>query len=161
MRYSPNRISFSSARAWHDIYTDRHANMIKTGFSQTTTEVNQIVNTHSTPDPGLHNARRKVLNHAFSEGNLRQLEPQLLQKIREWCDLISEPQTTISSTTLEKDNAQWSQKRDMGRWSGYLTTDVLSRVCFSQDIAASKNAGSVWDTTIPLTMMLLQRVSHL
>lgn len=133
--------------------------MIKTGFTDATIDINQIIHTHSIPDRKLHTARRKVLNHAFSETALRNIEPQVTQKIREWCTIISEPETKYSDNALEKGNAQWSQKRDMGRWSGYLTTDVLAQVCFSQQIGASKNAGSVWDDTIPGTMGMISKVS--
>lgn len=99
------------------------------------------------------------MNHAFSESALRTIEPQVVQKIREWCHLLSMPKSNNSSKELEKDQSQWGEKRDMARWSGFLTTDVLSQVCFSQDIEACKNAGSVWDDTIAETMAMISRVS--
>lgn len=133
--------------------------MIKTGFTDATIKLNQFVHTHSIPDRQLHTARRKLLNHAFSDSAMRSLEPQVLQRIREWCGFLSQPKPSdIGKISAEK-TQQWSMKRNMAEWSSFLTTDVLSQVCFSQDIGSCKNGGSDWDVCIPQTLNLLSKVS--
>lgn len=89
------------------------------------------------------------------------MEPPLVQKIREWTDLLDQGQASYSDKGVSTSKATWSEKRDMGSWTGFLTLDILGKLCFSIDLDASKNAGHVWDRVIPDVMEYIQAVSFI
>lgn len=121
----------------HDIYTDRKANMVKTGWTYVGLTINPNVTTHVLSDRKLHAARRRLLNNAFSEGAMKNLEKYVVACIRDWCTLISEPQTADADK-----KAAWGKERDMGIWSSLLTVDVLGELCFGSRFGAMKEGYS-------------------
>lgn len=110
--------------------------MIKTGWTDAGLRVNPGVTTHVLSDRQLHAARRKLLNHAFSEGALKNLEKYILANIREWCGYMAEPKENG-----EKDS-QWGKEREMGQWSTNLAFDVLGDLCFGKSFDAMKQGYS-------------------
>lgn len=70
VRTDPNTLSFRTVEALHDIYVDRKANLIETGFVEANRKINSPGlprNLYSTSNRQLHDKKRKVMSHAFSE----------------------------------------------------------------------------------------------
>ena len=135
VRFSPNKLSFRTAGALHDIYTDRRANVIKTGWTSAGLRVNPGITTHVLSDRTLHAARRRLLNQAFSESAMKGLEGYVVERIREWCGYLGEPKA-------QDEKEGWSKERDMGLWSTLLTVDVLGELSFGSSFGAMKDGYS-------------------
>jgi cytochrome P450 len=153
VRISPNSLSFRTREAWDNIYSDRQANMIKTGWTDAAV-LSDPPNTLVFSDRKLHAARRKILNHGFSDNAIKSMEDAVVEKIRKWCEIIAQPK-------LEEKQDDWSQERDMAAWSSYLTTDILGELCFADDFGSLKNGGSIWTVAVPAVMTLITKVRAL
>ncbi|KAJ9602559.1 hypothetical protein H2200_013102 [Cladophialophora chaetospira] len=136
VRFGADKLSFRTAQALNDIYTDRRANVIKTGWTHTGESINPGITTHVTSDRQLHAARRRLLNNAFSERAMNSLDPYIVGRIRDWCAYLG--QSTDDGTD---EKTSWSKERDMGHWSTFLTIDVLGELCFGASFGAMKQGG--------------------
>ncbi|EXJ64918.1 hypothetical protein A1O7_01257 [Cladophialophora yegresii CBS 114405] len=136
VRFGPDKLSFRTARAVNDIYTDRRANMIKTGWTHTGEMINPGITTHILSDRQLHAAKRRLLNNAFSDRAMGNLDKYILERIREWCAYLAQP----DDSDPEK-KSSWSKDRDMAHWSTFLTIDVLGELCFGASFNAMKTEG--------------------
>lgn len=171
VRFGPNKLSFRTTGALHDIYTDRRANMIKTGWTYAGLRINVGYTTHTISDRQLHAARRRLLNNAFAEGALKNLEKYVLERIRDWCDYISEPQEIPPQQQDEKSSPGWGKERDMGIWSTLLTVDVLGELCFGSNFGAMKDgysyimdlliSSAVFQTKVRHPTLLVQNATQL
>ena len=137
VRIGPEKLSFHTSQALNDIYTDRKANMIKTGWTHTGMSINQSITTQLTPDRQLHAARRKLLNNAFSERAMNSADKHIVEKIRLWCAYIGGANEQGGSKS-----SSWGKDRDMGNWSTFLTVDVLGELCFGASFKAIEQGGS-------------------
>ncbi|OAP62347.1 hypothetical protein AYL99_04550 [Fonsecaea erecta] len=139
VRFGPDKLSFRTAQAVYDIYTDRKANMIKTGWTHTGETINPGITTHVLSDRQLHAARRKLLNNAFSERAMNSLDKYMLERIRDWCAYLGQARDDNDDDAKpEKPAATWGKERDMGQWSTLLTIDVLGELCFGASFNAMK-----------------------
>ena len=137
VRIGPNKLSFNTASAVKDIYTDRKANMIKSGWTHTGERINPSITTHSTSDRQVHAARRKLLNDAFSDRAMNSLDKYIVEQIRQWCSKLGD-----ADGNAEDEMAGWSKGREMAQWSTFLTLDVLGELCFGASFGAIKSGGS-------------------
>lgn len=139
MRLAPNSLAFRTPGAVRDIYTDRSANVIKSGWTETARTLNPYPSTQVISDRKLHAARRKLLNQAFSVSAINSMEQYVLKTIRTWCEYLQEPP---AGETAHKDGDKaaggWSRERDMAVWSNLLTLDVLGELCFGESFGAMK-----------------------
>ncbi|KAJ9617830.1 hypothetical protein H2204_013413 [Knufia peltigerae] len=138
-----------------DAMANRRANVIKTGWTDASMRVNVGVTTHVVADRQLHAARRKLLNHAFSEGALKNLEKFVLANIREWCGYMAEPKENG-----EKD-LQWGKERDMAQWSTNLAFDVLGDLCFGKSFNAMKQGSSYIQKLIMSSSVFQMTIAYL
>ena len=139
VRWGPNKLSFRSAEAVHDIYFDRKANIIKGGgFVEVASRANPPPSTQTTVDREVHAARRRILNHAFSDSALKAMEYLILDTVTKWLNALSD-----SSAPLQEKSKGWGQPKDMGRWTSNLTIDVLGELCFGKSFNAIEK-GSSW-----------------
>ncbi len=111
--------------------------MVKTGWTYVGLRVNPSITTHVLSDRQMHAARRKLLNNAFSEGALKNLEKYVLESIRAWCNYLGEPKENNDEKA-----AGWSRERNLGIWSTLLTIDVLGELSFGQSFGAMKQGHS-------------------
>ncbi|OQV10101.1 hypothetical protein CLAIMM_14146 isoform 1, partial [Cladophialophora immunda] len=144
VRFGPDKLSFRTAQALNDIYTDRRANMIKTGWTHTGETINPGITTHILSDRQLHAARRKLLNNAFSERAMNSLDKYMLERIRDWCAYLGQGSSDTNGDAEKPAAATgaaatWGKERDMGQWSTLLTIDVLGELCFGASFNAMKN----------------------
>ncbi|OAL19048.1 hypothetical protein AYO20_11695 [Fonsecaea nubica] len=144
VRFGPDKLSFRTAQALYDIYTDRKANMIKTGWTHVGETINPGVTTHIISDRQLHAARRKLLNNAFSDRAMNSLDKYMLAQIRKWCAHLGQASDSNSDDegTREKPATAWGKERDMGQWSTLLTLDVLGELCFGASFNSMKSGAS-------------------
>ncbi|EXJ75692.1 uncharacterized protein A1O5_00199 [Cladophialophora psammophila CBS 110553] len=152
VRIAPEKLSFRTAQALYDIYTDRKANMVKTGWTHTGEMINPGITTHVLSDRQLHAARRKLLNNAFSERAMNTLDKYMLERIRDWCAHLAQ-----GTENREKSaGTAWGKERDMGLWSTLLTVDVLGELCFGASFGAMK-AGSCYIINLLLASARFQQ----
>lgn len=114
----------------NDIYGDRNANLVKTGWTAASEYNNQPANLHTYSDKRQHALRKRLLSQAFSETALRAAEEFVVLRIRAWCDFLG---------PREEDNTDrvgWSKAKDMGHWANLLTLDILGELCFGASFGA-------------------------
>jgi cytochrome P450 len=129
VRVAPNVLLFGTASAAHEIY-DRKANVIKTGWTDVSLEINPSKSTHVMNDRVAHAKRRRMLANCFSESALRSQEYLIIDRIKAWCGVMAE------STSTKAENKGWGQARDMSLWANNLTLDVLGELCFGKTFGA-------------------------
>ncbi|ETI28866.1 hypothetical protein G647_01318 [Cladophialophora carrionii CBS 160.54] len=156
VRFGPDKLSFRTAQAVNDIYTDRRANMVKTGWTHAGEMINPGITTHVVSDRQLHAAKRKLLNNAFSDRAMSNLDKYIVERIRDWCAYLAQ---TDGSNTEEK--SAWSKDRDMGHWSTLLTIDVLGELCFGASFDAMKTGGCYIMELLISSSRFLQAVSDI
>lgn len=111
--------------------------MIKTGWTHTGESINPSLTTQVVSDRQLHAARRRLLNNAFSERAMNNLDKYIVDRIRDWCSYLGQ---SDDKDTDEK--ASWGKPRDMAQWTTHLTIDVLGELCFGASFNAMKKGGS-------------------
>ena len=165
VRTGPNSLSFRSAQAVHDIYTDRKANLVKNGWAGTSYAMNAVANTHSLIDRPLHAKRRRLLANAFSESALKSMEVYVLQEIRSFCDYMgqakSKPTPADGALNGSPDKGTWGQPRNIGKWANLLTLDVLGELAFGKSFDAMKQGYHMLGEMLLSSSELSQRIAHL
>lgn len=143
VRFGPDSLSFRTPGAVHDIYTDRKANVIKTGWTETSCVLSPSLTTQIMSDRVLHAARRKLLNQAFSASALKSMEQYVLQTVRTWCEYLQEPPSgETANSDGDKATEGWSKERDMAVGATLLTLDVLGELSFGASFGAIKQGHS-------------------
>jgi cytochrome P450 len=132
VRVAPNVLLFGTANAAHEIY-DRKANVIKTGWTDVSLEINPTKSTHVMNDRVAHAKRRRMLANCFSESALRNQEYLIIDRIKAWCGVMAE---SASTTDVKAEKKGWGQARDMSVWANNLTLDVLGELCFGKTFGA-------------------------
>jgi cytochrome P450 len=94
-----------------------------------------------------------LLNNAFAEGALKNLEKYVLANIRDWCNYLGE-----SKDSDEKESG-WGKERDLGLWATLLTFDVLGDLCFGSSFGAMKNGFTYIQELIMSSSSFQQSVS--
>lgn len=150
VRYAPNRISFNTVDAIRDIYIDRKANMIKTGFPEAYIRIIGSSNTQTSLDEREHAAKRRLLSHVFSEAALRSAEEYMLPTIRYFTEKMSPG---------EDDEDKWSKPREMDNSFTLMTLDVLGELCFGESFGALKAGKSLIISMLLNSSTLMQTVS--
>lgn len=123
-----------------DIYRDRAANLIKTGWTDASLAVNPNHNTHALNDRDLHARRRRLLQFGFSENALKGLEPFVLDRVKAFCDHMGRLDKCAAPSVEDE---YWTQPKNLGTWANNLTLDVLGELCFGKSFGAMESGGSV------------------
>ncbi|KAK2484351.1 hypothetical protein H9L39_02331 [Fusarium oxysporum f. sp. albedinis] len=74
-------------------------------------------------DKKSHGLRRRILSQGLSDSSTRGFEGTIKKHVEQFCLQIEGHADTSS---------QWSETRDMSRWSSYLTFDIMADVVFGQ-----------------------------
>ena len=123
-RYGPNYLVINTAGGLQDIYTNAKVNPIKKGPQYFAAHERGVVSTHSAIDKNTHAFKRRVLNYAFSEQALRNLEPMMIETIDKWLGFLG--------AGASDETKGWTQPKNMAAWSNYVTMDVLGDLCFGK-----------------------------
>ena len=100
-------------------------------------------------DKDRHSFKKRVLSQALSDNALREMEDQILEIIKSFCEKV------ITGSSIEKDSEvdkeecdaetrRWSSPKDMADWSDYLTSDILSTLCFGRSFAMLDRDTNRW-----------------
>ena len=110
--------------------------MVKTGWTDVSLKLTLQATTQALSDRTLHAGRRRLLNNAFSESALKNLEKYVVENIRRWCDHLDEPADN------EEKESGWSKEKDIGVWATLLTVDILGDLCFGASFNAMQQGYS-------------------
>lgn len=102
------------------------------------------VSTHSVIDKEIHNRKRRVLSHAFSDAALRSFDDSIIENVDRWCDILGQKDGGKSTT--------WSSPKNMATWANYVTFDVLGDLCFGKPFGLLTSTATRW-----LPPMMLSR----
>lgn len=87
-------------------------------------------------DPVKHGRKKRVLTQALSENSIRAMEEHILINVRRFCDLMGDTpklrddvKREIRAEGIEGNG--WSCPKNMTRWAGFLTFDIMGDICFS------------------------------
>ncbi|KAK3385963.1 cytochrome P450 [Podospora didyma] len=125
VRFGPNALSVNSNTALKDIYGFK-SNVGKSEFYDAF--VNPAPNTHNVRDKEVHARKRRVLSHAFSDSNIREIERYIIANIRAFCDALGD----LGSTTVEEKKKGWTAAKNMADWCNWLAMDILGDLCFGK-----------------------------
>lgn len=75
-----------------------------------------------TSDKKIHTLKRGILQPAFSEKSIKEMEVVILKHTEKFCNIIK--------AGCDK-NGEW--RGDVGRWATFLAFDVVSELTFSKD----------------------------
>lgn len=112
----------NSPTAHGSIYNAK-ANVTKGMFYKVWPRKAAHVNTWNCTDNARHVAKRRVLNHVFSENAVRSAEAFVIHHVNRWCELLGE--------NTEK---EWSEPRNMAHWATYLVFDIFGDLCFGESM---------------------------
>lgn len=152
VRIAPNRLSFNTTEALHNIYGDRKGNVRKAGFTEVIAALKggarnlQTINDRHTYGP-----RRRLVAHAFSEDALQSSTKYVLEHVRAWCDIIT--------SKVEKPSA-WTEDVDMKHWSTLVTEDILADLCFGEPFGVVQKGVSEFGQLIEEGCAQVQQVSY-
>lgn len=121
VRIAPNFLSFSSEKALNDIYGSNRINVCKSEWYVTADSATGALSTFSEVDKHLHGIKRRFVGNAFTESSLRSVEQGLLNNINIFCGLMR-----------PKDNAEWSERKDMSIISTWLGLDIMGELAYSK-----------------------------
>ncbi|KAK8113383.1 hypothetical protein PG984_013909 [Apiospora sp. TS-2023a] len=143
VRFGPNDISYSDARAWRDIFQVRKGKRENTKvvrfFWPTAKGVNSIV---VEPDKDRHAALRQVFAPAFSEQALRRQVPIL----RRYADLmVARARQAAGTATV-----------NMAELFNFTTFDIMAELAFGESLGLlEKDGHSEWLATVFNTLRIL------
>ncbi|KAH8805083.1 cytochrome P450 [Xylogone sp. PMI_703] len=118
VRIAPNHISILDPQAAHEIY-GHGANMMKEAWYDAGAGVHR--NLPDSRDKKQHQAKRKMLAHAFAQKTIVDLEPLLVQTISTFMDTID---TFIVS----------GKEMNIRLYLNYFTIDLFGRILYSKHI---------------------------
>ena len=141
VRFTPNAVSINTAAAFQDIYGSRKANVVKSDWYRTIQYAERgTASTFTAINPKQHAQKRRLLSHAFSENALRDMESQVVDHVRKWCNHLGKRAT----------KGDWSEGGNMSTWAGYLTFDVLSDLSFGKSLEISEKEDNRFITDLLL-----------
>ena len=125
VRFGPNRLSSNTADGLKQVYGTK-CNTRKASYYKTFAHVFKGDSSNTIIDPAKHGRKKRVLTQALSEMSISAMEEHVLNNVRKfWCLVGS---GSGSGADTEKG---WSSPKDMTRWDGCLTFDIMGDICFS------------------------------
>lgn len=84
-------------------------------------------------DPVKHGRKKRILTQALSESSIRAMEEHILSNVRNFCRLMCDKNDVSNDDDTNKAlPGAWSAPKDITRWAGCLTFDIMGDICFSQ-----------------------------
>lgn len=123
VRFGPNRLSVNTAEGLKQVYGHK-CNTRKASYYNTFSHVFKGDSSNTIIDPVKHGRKKRVLTQALSESSIRAMEEHVLNNVRRFYKLMGED----GGKEVGKG---WSSPRDMTRWAGCLTFDIMGDICFS------------------------------
>ena len=123
MRFGPNRLSSNTAEGLQKIYGTL-CNTRKATYYNTFSHVFKGDSSNTIIDPVKHGRKKRVVTQALSERSIAAMEEHVLNNVRRFWRLMG-------SGDDGETQQGWSSPKDMTRWAGYLTFDIMGDICFS------------------------------
>lgn len=126
----------NSSEGLKEIYGMK-CNTRKASYYNTFAHVFKGDSSNTIVDPVKHGRKKRVLTQALSENSIRAMEEHILINVRRFCELMGDK---IGVGDDAKNGIQdggslegndWSCPKNMTRWAGCLTFDVMGDICFS------------------------------
>ena len=80
------------------------------------------MSTHSEINRERHAFRRRVLDHAFSDGAVRSAEAFIIDNVRTWCKHLGEG----------AELGEWTPEKNMSDWCTYVAYDIMGDLVFGK-----------------------------
>ena len=135
MRYGPSRVSINSNTALAQIYSSK-ANVQKSSYYSIFSHYFKVPSVLTSITRQEHGPRRRFVSQALSDSAIQAMEEHVLHNVRVFCDRMiardeHEPVLCTAAEQIQSKRAGWGPCRNISRWSGYLTFDIMGALCFS------------------------------
>jgi cytochrome P450 len=121
VRYGPNTVSFNQPAALKSIYGHK-ANVRKSDFYLAFPAAPGVFSSHTAIDRHAHARKRRVMSHAFSESAIKGVEQYVLTHV----------QSYIQKLAGGARSQEWTEARDVSKWSTYFSFDVMGDLAFGK-----------------------------
>ncbi|KAI9651246.1 hypothetical protein NHQ30_001284 [Ciborinia camelliae] len=126
VRVGPNRLSFKSTAALHDIYSSE-ANTQKSDFYTIYHYFFKVPSVFTTIDKKAHAFKRRIMAKALNPQAVKGLQILIYQNIERFSEYLQE-------SKLGKVSAgEWTQPYDLSKALTYLQADIMGDVTFSRN----------------------------
>ncbi|KAL8880501.1 MAG: hypothetical protein Q9198_002104 [Flavoplaca austrocitrina] len=123
VRFGPNRLSSNTAEGLQKVYGTM-CNTRKATFYNTFSYIFKGDSSNTIIDPIKHGRKKRVVTQALSERSIAAMEEHILNNVRRFW-------RQMGSGCDVKSREGWSSPKDMTKWAGYLTFDIMGAICFS------------------------------
>ena len=131
MRFGPNRISVNTSEGLKEIYGQR-CNTRKASYYNTFAQIFKGESSNTITDPVKHGRKKRVITQALSESSIRAMEEHILLNVRNFCDIMGDKFDMQGDVMGAFDRCdEWTTPKNMTRWAGCLTFDIMGDICFS------------------------------
>lgn len=147
VRFGPNRLSFNNAKALQDIYGPK-ANTIKANYYTVNGHFFGALNIVSTVNVADNSRKRRVIGQALSPAAIKAMEHHILINVRLFCNLLvgrggsASPEATHG--TIRAISSNWSPALNVPDVVNWLTFDIMSDVCFGQNMEMLTEKRNRW-----------------
>jgi cytochrome P450 len=131
VRYGPNTLSINDPAALKAIYGHK-ANVRKSDFYLSFRAAPDVFSTHTAIDHAAHARKRRVMSYAFSEAALKGVEDYVLVHVKEYLQRLAGMSSADNTRAAMGKTDEWTDGRDVSKWSSYLGFDVMGDLCFGK-----------------------------
>lgn len=120
VRFGPNDISINSNTALPQLYLEKKSTKKSKFYSIFPGQANIF----NITDKQLHGRKKRILAQAFSDQAMRGLQTYVIDEISTFCERMRTYNPDVDK--------KWSIAMNVGRWTNYMTYDVLGSVCYGK-----------------------------
>jgi cytochrome P450 len=135
VRIAPNQLSFSDPAALRTIYQSGRGNnpLRKSPWYETIDAPSGAYSLHTEISRTKHAAKRKVIEGAFADSALRELEPFVVGNVTTLVSLLADGQEAVPDGGNEKGRTSaWSKPKNMSDLATWFAYDVMGDLVFGQ-----------------------------
>ncbi|KAB8079280.1 cytochrome P450 [Aspergillus leporis] len=122
VRYAPNRVLFNTNTGLKEIYAFSKSFQKSNAYGAM---VHRAPNTLTLIDKKQHGRKRRIIGQGFGDTALRGFEGTIMGHVRKFCD-------ALAKDLPDGKSGKWSSPQNMGKWSNYLTFDIMSDIIFGE-----------------------------
>ncbi|KPI41872.1 Isotrichodermin C-15 hydroxylase [Cyphellophora attinorum] len=134
VRIAPNQLSFSDPAALRTIYQSGRGNnpLRKSPWYETIDAPSGAYSLHTEISRTKHATKRKVIEGAFADSALRELEPFVVANVTTLVSLLANDQATSDAGDMKGRTAAWSKSKNMSDLATWFAYDVMGDLVFGQ-----------------------------
>ncbi|KAL2419950.1 Cytochrome P450 monooxygenase AKT7 [Exophiala dermatitidis] len=118
VRYGPNRLLVNTADGLKDIYGSTKQIQKSAGYNSM---VHRVPNTFTEINRAVHERKRRIVAHGFSDAALRSYEPRIMECISQFKDVLLES---------KKPGKEWTTPQNMSDLAGNFAFDVMTSLIY-------------------------------